>query len=71
MLVLNRKARQSIVLDGGITVTVLGVKGGQVQLGISAPPEVAVHREEVHQRIHQWTRSESSSCHDGADRVVV
>lgn len=70
MLVLNRKARQSIVLDGGITVTVLGVKGGQVQLGISAPPEVAVHREEVHQRIHQWTRPEASR-HERADRMAV
>lgn len=58
MLVLTRGANETIVIDGRITVTVLGVKGNQVRLGITAPPEVTVHRDEVHQRIQEWARPE-------------
>ena len=52
MLLLTRNTGKSIVLDGGIVVTVLGVKGNQVRLGISAPSSVDIHREEIHDRIH-------------------
>jgi carbon storage regulator len=51
MLVLTRRLDESIVIEGGIRITVLGVKGGQVRLGISAPPDVRVDRQEVHERI--------------------
>ena len=51
MLVLTRKAGEKIIIGDNVTVTVLGVKGKQVLLGIEAPIEIEVHREEVYQRI--------------------
>lgn len=52
MLILSRKTGQQIVLpDSGVTVTVLGVSGKRVRLGVEAPPGQAVHRAEVWQRI--------------------
>ena len=57
MLVLSRKVGESIVIPGsGVTVTVVAVQGNAIRLGISAPPEVAVHREEVWQRIRREGR---------------
>lgn len=50
MLVLTRRVNETIVINGNIRVTVLGLKGGQVRIGIDAPPEVVVDREEVAQR---------------------
>jgi carbon storage regulator len=48
MLVLSRKVGEQIVVpESGIVLTVLGIRGGQIRLGISAPPEVAVYREEL------------------------
>ncbi|MDZ5601709.1 carbon storage regulator CsrA [Pseudomonas sp. RP23018S] len=51
MLILTRKAGETIVINDNVRVTVLQVNGGQVKLGIEAPAEVAVHREEIHERI--------------------
>ena len=51
MLILSRKSRQSIVIDGGITVTIVAVKGSVVQLGIEAPKDISVHRSEVYNRL--------------------
>ena len=51
MLVLSRKQGEGIVIGGGVTVTVLEMNGNQVKLGFTAPKEVPIHREEVHQRI--------------------
>ena len=51
MLVLSRKRGEAIVIGSGITVTVLAVDGDRVKLGVVAPVEVPVHREEVYQRI--------------------
>lgn len=51
MLVLSRKKGESIVLGGSITVTVLEVHGSRVRLGFTGPEEVAIHREEIHERI--------------------
>jgi carbon storage regulator len=50
MLVLTRRVGETIVIEGGIQVTVLSIKGDQIRLGVAAPPEVAVDREEVYQR---------------------
>lgn len=51
MLILTRKPGERLIIDDRVQVAVLGVKGNQVRLGISAPEEVAVHREEVWLRI--------------------
>ncbi len=51
MLILTRRIEEKIVIDDNVTVTVLGIKGKQVLIGIEAPREIPVHREEVYQRI--------------------
>jgi carbon storage regulator len=51
MLILTRKVGESINIGDDITITILGVSGQQVRIGINAPKDVAVHREEIYQRI--------------------
>ena len=53
MLVLSRKLDQKIIIGEGIEVQVLEIRGNAVRLGVNAPPEVAVHREEVFMRINR------------------
>ena len=51
MLVLSRKLKESIVINDNVVVTVLGVKGDRVRLGIEAPGEIPVHRQEVYEKM--------------------
>jgi len=53
MLILTRRVGETLMIGDEVTVTVLGVKGNQVRLGINAPKDVAVHREEIFQRIQR------------------
>ncbi len=53
MLILTRRVGESLVVGDDVTLTVLGVKGNQVRIGVNAPKEVSVHREEIYQRIQR------------------
>ena len=60
MLILTRRVGETIVVGDDIKVTVLGLKGNQVRIGIAAPEDVSVHREEIYQRI-QTEKNASAS----------
>jgi carbon storage regulator len=58
MLILTRRIGETLMIGNDIIVTVLGVKGNQVRLGVGAPKDVAVHREEIYRRIQKEQEGE-------------
>ncbi len=51
MLILTRRVNESVIINGDIKLTVLGIKGSQVRIGFDAPRDIAVHRQEIYDRI--------------------
>ena len=59
MLILTRRAGETLMVGDDVTITVLGVKGNQVRIGINAPKDVPVHREEIYLRIKDEEQSDT------------
>ncbi len=64
MLILTRRVGETLMIGDSVTVTVLGVKGNQVRIGINAPKDVGVHREEIYQKIGKETAENQESSSD-------
>lgn len=60
MLILTRRVGETVMIGDDVTITVLGVKGNQVRVGINAPKSIAVHREEIYERIKREHAAEAA-----------
>ena len=68
MLVLTRRENESLVIGGDIKLTVLSVKGGQVRIGIDAPKEIAIHRQEILLNTEKVQNQEDQSLKQASDK---
>jgi carbon storage regulator len=66
MLILTRRVGETVMIGNDVTVTVLGVKGNQVRVGVNAPRDVAVHREEIFERIKREEQDGGTTARTGA-----
>jgi|SRR3990167_1688784 len=71
MLILTRRVGETIIIGDDIVVTVLGIKGNQVRIGINAPSNVSVHREEIYQRIQQEKNAPSKPTEPVAAQAPI
>lgn len=71
MLILTRRVGETVMIGEDVTVTVLGVKGTQVRIGVNAPREVAVHREEIFERIKREESGEGEDRPNDAEIMSV
>lgn len=67
MLILTRRVGETLMVGDNVSITVLGIKGNQVRIGINAPKDVAVHREEIYQRIQK--EKDGKSGQPGSDET--
>lgn len=67
MLILTRRLGETLVIGDEVTVTVLGVKGNQVRIGVNAPKDVSVHREEIYERIRREQKDLLPSSRSSSD----
>ena len=67
MLILTRRVGETLMIGDEVTVTVLGVKGNQVRVGVNAPKDVAVHREEIYERIKREQSGEPAEAKAGVE----
>jgi carbon storage regulator len=65
MLILTRRIGETLMIGDEVTITVLGVKGNQVRLGVNAPRDVAVHREEIYDKIQSEKAQDPEAAPDG------
>lgn len=71
MLILTRRVGESLRIGDEVSVTVLGIKGSQVRIGVNAPKSVSVHREEVYDRINEEKSKNSEDIHKNPEKSAL